>query len=75
MILLQVQRVIERFDLIIIAAITLGVVLLFPPLQTILTATAAPRVTVLVLAMMAGLAAIAIGTLFRLIYRLLSIFM
>ncbi|NEQ47781.1 MAG: serine/threonine protein kinase [Leptolyngbya sp. SIOISBB] len=75
LILLQMRRVIERFDLVIIAAVTLGVVLLFPPLQTILTATAAPRVTVIVLAIMAGLATVAIGTLFRLIYRLLSTFM
>lgn len=75
LILLQARRVIERFDLIIIALVTLGVVLLFPPLQTILAATAAPRVTIVMLAIMAGLAAIAIGTLFRLIYRLLSSFM
>ncbi|MEM1308787.1 MAG: protein kinase [Cyanobacteria bacterium P01_H01_bin.153] len=75
LILLQAKRVIERFDLVIIAVVTLGVVLLFPPLQTILTATATPRITIVVLAAMAGLAAIAIGTLFRLIYRLLSSFM
>ncbi|WP_204141558.1 serine/threonine-protein kinase [Halomicronema sp. CCY15110] len=75
LILLQVRRVIERFDLVIIAAVTLGVVLLFPPLQAILTTTATPRITVIVIAVMAGLAAIAIGTLFRLIYRLLSTFM
>jgi len=75
LLLLQVRRVIERFDLVIIAAVTLGVVLLFPPLQTILAATATPRITVIVIAVMAGLAAIAIGTLFRLIYRLLSTFM
>ncbi|HEY9887348.1 MAG TPA: serine/threonine-protein kinase, partial [Candidatus Obscuribacterales bacterium] len=72
LIVLQMRRVIERFDLVIIAAVTLGVVLLFPPLQAILTTTATPRTTVVVLALMAGLAAIAIGTLFRLIYRLLS---
>jgi serine/threonine-protein kinase len=75
LLLLQVRRVIERFDLVIIAAVTLGVVLLFPPLQAILSTTATPRITVIVIAVMAGLAAIAIGTLFRLIYRLLSTFM
>lgn len=75
LVLLQARRVIERFDLVIIALVTLGVVLLFPPLQTILTATASPRVTIVVLAIMAGLAAIAIGTLFRLIYRVLSALM
>ncbi|MEM6713593.1 MAG: serine/threonine-protein kinase [Cyanobacteria bacterium P01_C01_bin.147] len=75
LILLQVRRVIERFDLVIIAAVTLGVVLLFPPLQTILITTATPRVTVIVLAVMAALVAVAVGTLFRLIYQLLSTFM
>jgi serine/threonine-protein kinase len=75
LILLQARRVIERFDLVIIAAVTFGVVLLFPPLQTILTATASPRTTIVVLAVMAGLAAVAIGTLFRLIYRVLSALM
>lgn len=76
LILLQARRAIERFDLVIIAAVTLGVVLLFPPLQSILaTATGAPRVTIVVIAIMAGLAAVAIGTLFRLIYRLLTLFM
>lgn len=75
LLLLQARRIIERLDLVIIAAVTLGVVLLFPPLQSVLAATASPRVTVVMLAMMAGLAAIAVGTLFRLIYRLLSTLM
>jgi serine/threonine protein kinase len=78
LLLLQARRVIERFDLVIIAGVTLGVVLLFPPLQTVVTttiATSSPRVTIVVLAIMAGLAAVAIGTLFRLIYRLLSALM
>jgi serine/threonine-protein kinase len=75
LILLQARRVIERFDLIIIAVVTLGVVLLFPPLQTVLLASTSPRTTIVVLAIMTGLAAVAIGTLFRLIYRVLSALM
>ena len=71
LVLLQVRRVIERFDLVIIALVTLGVVLLFPPLQTVLASTA-PRQTIIVLAILAGLVTVAIATLFRLIYRLLS---
>lgn len=75
LLLLQVRRVIERFDLVIIAAVTLGIVLLFPPLHSIVASTDSPRVMVVVLAIMAGLAAVAVGTLFRLIYRVLSAFM
>ena len=75
LILLQARRVIERFDLVIIAIVTLGVVILFPPLQTILTTTASPRATIVIMAIMGGLAAVAIGTLFRLIYRVLSALM
>lgn len=75
LLLLQVRRVIERLDLVIIAAITLGVVLLFPPLHSILASTDAPRTTVILLAVMAGLVAVAAGTLFRLIYQILSKFM
>lgn len=71
---LQMRRVIERYDLLIIAGVTLGIVLLFPPLRTVVVASS-PHVTVIVLAILAGLAAIAIGTLFRLIYRILSTFM
>ncbi len=74
LVLLQMQRVIERFDLVIIAAITLAVVLLMPPLRVVITTTS-PQLTVIVLALMAGLAAVSIATLFRLIYRLLSSFL
>jgi hypothetical protein len=70
---LQIKRVIERLDLVIIAGVTLGVVLLFPPLRSVLlTLTAAPLQTAIVLAILGGLMAVAIATLFRLIYRLLS---
>ncbi|MBE7383181.1 MAG: protein kinase [Leptolyngbya sp. SIO1E4] len=74
LLLLQVRRVIERFDLIIIAGITLAVILLLPALRDIV-ASPSPRVAVVMLAIMAGLAAVAIGTLFRLIYRVLSTLM
>ncbi|MEL6385321.1 MAG: serine/threonine protein kinase, partial [Cyanobacteria bacterium J06626_18] len=67
--------VIERFDLVIIAAVTLGIVLLFPPLHAIVAGADAPRVMVVVLAIMAGLAAVLVGTLFRLIYVVLSRFL
>ena len=75
LLLLQVRRVIERFDLVIIAAVTLGLVLLFPPLHAIVAGVDSPRVMVVVLAIMAGLAAVLIGTLFRLIYLVLSRFL
>jgi hypothetical protein len=73
LVFLQIKRVIERLDLVIIAGVTLGVVLLFPPLRSVLlTLTAAPLQTAIVLAILGGLMAVAIATLFRLIYRLLS---
>lgn len=77
LVFLQIRRIIERFDLIIIAVVTLAVVLLFPPLHSFV-AVATPgssRTTVVVLAIMAGLMAVAIGTLFRLIYQALSTFL
>jgi serine/threonine-protein kinase len=72
LVLLQIQRVIERLDLVIIAGVTLGVVVLFPPLRSVLAVTAAPLQSAIVLAVLGGLMAVAIATLFRLIYRLLS---
>lgn len=73
LVLLQLRRVIERVDLMIIAAVTLGVVLWFPPLRTVLTATGTtPLQTLLVVALLGGLIMVAIATLFRLLYRLFS---
>jgi serine/threonine-protein kinase len=74
LILLQARRVIERFDLVIIGGITLTTVLFFSPLREIIT-TSPPYVTVLVLALMGGLAAISIAIIFRLIYGILSKFL
>lgn len=72
LILLQARRIIERLDLVIIAGVTLAVVVLFPPLRIVLAATGSPLQTALVLSILAGLMAVVIATLFRLIYRLLS---
>lgn len=74
LLLLQIRRTIERFDLIIIAGVTLAVVLVFPPLQAII-ASSSPRLVVVVVAIMAGLATITVATVFRLIYRVLSMLM
>jgi serine/threonine protein kinase len=72
LVVLQARRIIERLDLVIIAGVTLAVVVLFPPLRMVLAATGSPLQTALVLAILAGLMAVVIATLFRLIYRLLS---
>ncbi len=69
---LQARRIIERLDLVIIAGVTLAVVVLFPPLRMVLAATGSPLQTAIVLAILAGLMAVVVATLFRLIYRLLS---
>jgi len=73
----QSRRTIERMDLLIIAGITLAVVLVFPTLRRILTVPGAGNglVNVLFIAVLAGLLAIAITALFRLIYKLLSSFL
>ncbi|NJN21495.1 MAG: serine/threonine protein kinase, partial [Leptolyngbya sp. RL_3_1] len=72
LVFLQARRIIERLDLVIIAGVTLAVVVLFPPLRMVLATTGSPLQTALVLAILAGLMAVVIATLFRLIYRLLS---
>lgn len=72
LVFLQARRVIERLDLVIIAGVTLAVITLFPPLRLVLAATGSPLQTAVVLAVLAGLMAVVIATLFRLIYRLLS---
>ena len=73
LVFLQIKRVIERWDLFIIAGVTVAVVVVFPPLRSVLlTLTTAPLQTAIVLAILSGLMAVAIATLFRLIYRLLA---
>ena len=75
LIFLQLRRTIERIDLVIIAGGTLAIVLIFAPLRDvkiIMDSGAGPIQTVLILAIMASLMTVAIATLFRLIYRILS---
>ncbi|HEY9879346.1 MAG TPA: serine/threonine-protein kinase [Leptolyngbyaceae cyanobacterium] len=68
---LQVMRIIERIDLLIIAGATLGVVIWFPALRALLQSSS-PLQTVLSLAILTALAGVAIATLFRLLYSLFS---
>ncbi len=71
LVLAQWRRWIERLDLVIIAAISLGLVLFLPFFNGILQASGAFP-TVLVVAVLAALVGVAIALLFRLIYGLLS---
>ncbi|MEW5860700.1 MAG: serine/threonine-protein kinase [Cyanobacteriota bacterium] len=66
----QYRRVIEKFDLLIIAGITLAIMLFFPALRGGFTLQ-----LVVFVAMLAGAGAIAVTALFRLIYKLLSNFL
>ena len=61
------SKTIERWDLVIITGITLGLMLLFPGLQR-----AIPLVNILFFSLMGGSACVAITTIFRLIYQLIS---
>ncbi len=72
LVVLQVRRVIEGFDLVIIGGITLAVVALFPSLRSLFATSSAPLVTVLLVAGLVAVGMVAIATLFRLIYRLFS---
>ncbi|NJL60511.1 MAG: serine/threonine protein kinase [Methylacidiphilales bacterium] len=63
----QTKRWLERFDLLIIPTITFAIIYFFPTLQASLGIQ-----TVVVLSVAAGLVSIALTSLFRLIYRLLS---
>lgn len=67
----QNRRWIERWDLIVIALISLGVVIFFPPLHAVFSQTN-PGQLAFVLAILAGLGAVAVTILFQLIYRILS---
>lgn len=67
----QYRRAIEKWDLVIIAAISWVVVLLFSPLRDIL---ASLQLT-LVLPIIAGALLVAVAALFRLVYLLLSRFL
>jgi serine/threonine-protein kinase len=65
----QFRHIIEKFDLLIIGGVTLGAIVFFQALQNGL-----PLNVVIGLAVLAGLGAIAVTVLFRLIYLLLSRF-
>lgn len=66
----QYRRLIEKFDLLIIAGITLAIMLFFPALRDGFTLQ-----LVVFVAMLAGAGAIAVTALFRLIYKLLANFL
>jgi serine/threonine protein kinase len=74
LVLAQARRFIERADLLIIAAITVAVILLVPPLRDywVLRSLGDPIKILLLLAGLAGLLSVAVTLVFRLIYKLLS---
>jgi len=61
------QRTIERWDLVIITGITLGAMLLFPGIRGIFSLQ-----NVLFFSLMGGAACVAITTVFRLVYQIIS---
>ena len=71
----QSRRVIERADLVIIAALSLGGVFLLSWLKRLAISPLAgsPLITAIALAVMVGLVAIVLTTLFRLIYKIISV--
>ena len=74
LIMAQARRLIERVDLVLIAATSLGIMLVVPALRQGVPALVGRNVllTVLALAIFTGLIAIAATTLFRLLYQLLA---
>ncbi len=70
LIALQLRRVIEGTDLLIIAGLTLAIVIFFRPLHSILPGSS--WVPIAVVALMAGGAMMVVAIIFRLIYSLLS---
>ncbi|MEM9162357.1 MAG: serine/threonine-protein kinase [Cyanobacteria bacterium P01_F01_bin.4] len=77
LILLQIKRVLERTDLVLVAGGTLAAVLFLSPLRSSILAISSgnPLLSVVWVAVMAGLGMVAIALLFRLIYRLVSQFL
>lgn len=69
LLLLQMRRTVEGWDLLIIAGITLAAVVFFSPLNTLL---GGQLPLILVITVMAGGGMVAIAVIFRLIFRLLS---
>ncbi|MEM8804639.1 MAG: serine/threonine-protein kinase [Cyanobacteria bacterium P01_G01_bin.38] len=77
LILLQVKRTLERIDLVLVAGGTLAAVLFLSPLRSSILAISSgnPLLSVVWIAVMAGLGMVAIALLFRLIYRLIAQFL
>lgn len=74
LIFLQARRIIERMDLLIIAGASLTAVIFIGRLQEAVIALSggSPVITIVVIALMMALLLVAIATIFRLIYTLLS---
>lgn len=69
---LQLKRVIEGIDLVIITALTLGAMVFAAPLRSWTVAMQLTLPEVVVMAAMVGLGWVALATVFRLIYRIVS---
>lgn len=78
MVLAQSRRIIERIDLLLLLAGTLGLVIFFPILHGVLLAPIRAGFStwqvVLLVAAFSGLMAVAVTTVFRLLYALFSLF-
>ncbi|MBD2460979.1 serine/threonine protein kinase [Oscillatoria sp. FACHB-1407] len=74
LVLAQWNHVIEKVDLLILAVLTVGIIILLPPLRDfwILQAIGNPIRTLLLISVLAGLVAVAATLVFRLVYKLLS---
>ena len=68
----QYRRLIEKIDLLIIAGISFVLVWFIPPLHRILSIFNLPLSLLIVFAVLAAAATVAIATIFRLVYGLLS---
>jgi serine/threonine-protein kinase len=76
LVFLQSRRIVERVDLLIAAGVTLAIVLFVSPLHRIVIALSGNvLVSVVVIAVLTGLMAIAATALFRIIFNLLSTFL
>jgi serine/threonine-protein kinase len=73
LVFLQNRRIIERLDLLIVVGLTLPIVLFLPPLHGAVARLGNNVLTtVIAIAVVTGLSAIAVTALFRIIFNLLS---
>ncbi|MBD2035020.1 serine/threonine protein kinase [Leptolyngbya sp. FACHB-321] len=73
LVFLQSRRIIERLDLLIVVGLTLPIVLFLPPLHRVVVLLGGSVLTtVIAIAVVAGLSAIAVTAFFRIIFNLLS---